>query len=506
MNLAVIELTSRAGGAGVGGKQDAYPTWRHPSNTRACSATVGVMWEQLSARKRCQIVGSVAAALCDRSDELIQACASPQRTDPVETITSELLPLCAALRFLAKRGPKILASRRVGMWRRPAWLIGVHSVVQRVPLGKVLVLGTWNYPLLLPGVQLAQALAAGNQVQLKPAAGTEQASQILVECFHACGVPADQLGLLDSDTSAAVGAIADGMDLIVLTGAAETGRKVLHGAADTLSASIMELSGCDAVIALPDVDERRLMDALRFGVSFNGSATCIAPRRLIVQRDQHDAIVDRLRETLADLSAIAVHPAARHSVADQIELALEAGAVDSTGRYCETRLRDEGTMYPLLLDQVTEDHEIASADIFAPVLSVISADGIDDAIRLVNDCPYRLAAGVFGPNSAAADVATRLNVGTVTVNDLIAPTADPRLPFGGRGQSGFGVTRGPEGLLAMTAAKVISRRRGSIAPHLRPRSESDQRILHGVLQLMHGGGIRKRLAGLRRMVGGVKKK
>ncbi|QDV86372.1 aldehyde dehydrogenase family protein [Planctomycetes bacterium TBK1r] len=463
------------------------------------------MWQQLSSQKRCQIVGSVAAALCDRSDELIQACSSDQRTDPVETITSELLPLCAALRFLAKRGAKILAPRRVGMWRRPAWLIGVHSVVHRVPLGKVLVLGTWNYPLLLPGVQLAQALAAGNRVLLKPAVGTEQASTILVECFHACGVPADQLVLLDSDPSAAVGAIADGMDLIVLTGAAETGRKVLHGAADTLSASIMELSGCDAVVVLPGADERRLIDALRFGLSFNGSATCIAPRRLILPRTEHDAILDRLQKTLADQPPVIVHPAARQSVADQIAKALQAGAVDPMGRYCETTLRDEGTMYPLLLDRVCEDHEIASADIFAPVLSVICADDNDHAIRLVNDCPYRLAASVFGPNSAAADVATQLNVGTVTINDLIAPTADPRLPFGGRGQSGFGVTRGPEGLLAMTAAKVISRRRGPIAPHLRPRSESDQQMLHGVLQVLHGGGVRKRLAGLRRMVGGVKK-
>ncbi|WP_182866972.1 aldehyde dehydrogenase family protein [Rhodopirellula sp. JC639] len=463
------------------------------------------MWDQLSSKQRCRIVGSIAGALCDRSDELIQACASPQRTDPVETITSELLPLCAALKFLGKRGAKILAPRRLGMSNRPAWLLGVHSVVRRVPLGTVLVLGTWNYPLLLPGVQLAQAIAAGNRVRLKPAVGAERASQILVECFHAGGVPEDQLVLLDSDTSAAVHAISEGVDLIVLTGAAETGRKVLESAAPMLSASIMELSGCDAVIVLPGADEQRLIAALRFGLSFNASATCIGPRRLMVQSADHDTAVERLKPVLADMPPAIVHPAARQGVADLVAQALAAGAVDCLGRYDHTQLREQGVMSPLLLDHVTADHAIASADVFAPVLSVIRVDDIDHAVHLVNECPYRLAASVFGPASEATRVAERLNVGTVTVNDLIAPTADPRLPFGGRGQSGFGVTRGPEGLLAMTAAKVISRRRGPVAPHLRPRAESDQEMLHGALHAMHGGGVRKRLAGLRRIVRSVKK-
>ncbi|WP_390623528.1 aldehyde dehydrogenase family protein [Stieleria maiorica] len=471
----------------------------------ATSATVASMWNQLSSRQRCRIVGSIAGALCDRSDELIQACASPQRTDPVETITSELLPLCAALKFLGKRGAKILAPRRVGMSNRPAWLLGVHSVVHRVPLGTVLVLGTWNYPLLLPGVQVAQAIAAGNRVRLKPALGAQRASQILVECFHACGVPADQLVLLDSDTSAAVNAISEGVDLIVLTGAAETGRKVLESAAPTLSASIMELSGCDAVIVLPGADEQRLIAALRFGLSFNASATCIGPRRLLVQAANHEVLVERLTTVLAEMPPVIVHPAARRGVADLVAQALAAGAVDRLGRYDPMQLREQGAMYPLLLDRVTADHAIASADVFAPVLSVMGARDIDHAVDLVNACPYRLAASVFGPAAEATGVAERLDVGTVTINDLIAPTADPRLPFGGRGQSGFGVTRGPEGLLAMTAAKVISRRRGSLAPHLRPRAASDQEMLHGALQMLHGAGFQKRFAGLRRIVRSVKK-
>lgn len=134
-------------------------------------------------------------------------------------------------------------------------------------------------------------------------------------------------------------------------------------------------------------------------------------------------------------------------------------------------------MKPLVLDQVRPQHSIASAYLFAPLASIIRVAQIADAESIVNDCPYRLAASVFGPASEAAKLAAKLKVGSVAINDLLVPTADPRLPFGGRGDSGFGVTRGGEGLLAMTVPTVISRRRGRFAPHLDPQPATNAQAL-----------------------------
>ena len=462
-------------------------------------------WTSLSVKDRCRIIASVAPHVCGLSQSLIDACRSPQRPDPVDTISSELIPFCAALRFIGRRGPGILRPRRVGYAGRPAWLFGVHSRVYRVPLGEVLVLGAWNYPILLPGVQCAQALAAGNRVLLKPAAGTEEASRVLVKCFYDAGVPASQLSLLGSATSEAEKAIASGVDLVVLTGAAETGRKVLAASAPRLSASIMELSGCDAVIVLSGHDGKRVIEALRFGLTFNGSATCIAPRRVIVTEDVHDVLAERLNHELATASPIIVHPSAREAAATLIEDAIAGGATDSGGRFDAETLRKDGTLSPTLLTDVTTDMAIASADLFAPVSSLIRVRDSRQAIEIVNDCPYRLAASVFGPPSEANRIAARLDVGTVTINDLIAPTADPRLPFGGRGQSGFGVTRGVEGLQAMTALKVVSQRRGSVTPHLDSRKPGDSELLHGALHSLYGKGPGMRLAGLRQIVSSQRK-
>ena len=169
----------------------------------------GDNWERLSTRKRCGIVASVAATIAASADELVRLCASEQRTDAVETIAAELLPLCSALRFIGRRGAKILQSQRYGVIGRPAWLWGVGSTVRRDPYGRVLILGTWNYPLLLSGAQAAQALAAGNRVLLKPAIGSEAVTERMVRAFHDAGIPESYLGQLDSSTESAVAAIDD---------------------------------------------------------------------------------------------------------------------------------------------------------------------------------------------------------------------------------------------------------------------------------------------------------
>ncbi len=461
-------------------------------------------WKLLPRQQRCRIVASVSSRIAASAESLTALCASGQRTDPVETITAELLPLCSALRHIGRRGPRILATRRCGMLGRPAWLWGIQSTVRRDPHGRVLVLGTWNYPLLLAGTQTAQALAAGNTVLLKPAVGSEAATRELVDCFRRAGIPADQLVQLDSSTESALAAMEAGVDLIVLTGAASTGRKVLAKAAETVTPTIMELSGCDAVVVMPSAKMMRTAAAIDFSLNFNGGATCISPRRLIVQDDQADALISAIGQRLKTSAAATVHPAARDAVASAVQLAIEQGAIDQLGHFDAALLQSSGTLRPIVLDRVGPTDSIASADLFAPITSVIRVPQISDAIKIVNDCRYRLAASVFGNRHEALKLANQLQVGSVAINDLLVPTADPRLPFGGRGDSGFGVTRGDEGLLAMTVPTVISQRRGRFVPHLDLRRNLNEQMMTGSLQFLHGGSLARRLAGLRRMVRAVK--
>ncbi|MGB7343101.1 MAG: aldehyde dehydrogenase family protein [Pirellulaceae bacterium] len=463
-------------------------------------------WTPLTCRQRAQVLGQVASEIQSSADELIELCRSDQRTEATETISAELLPLCAALAYLNKNAAKILQPRRCGFIGRPVWLWGVHSRVMRRPFGTVLVLGPWNYPLLLVGTQIAQSLVAGNHVLVKPAEGCEASTAKMVDCFYAAGVPRSHLTLLDSSVAAATDTIGNGVDLVVLTGGAQTGRKVMQQLAQTLTPSIMELSGCDAVVVLPGSDLRRVAKAIDFGLNFNSGATCIGPRRLFVMQESADEVIDAIRLQIADRGDVVVHLAARDHVADEIQAALRNGATNTMGGdFNAQQLRETGKMKPVVLDGVASTDPIASADIFAPVISVIRINEIDQAARAINRCRYRLAASVFGPSAQANAFANQLDVGSVTINDLVAPTADPRLPFGGRGQSGFGVTRGREGLLAMTVPVVVSERRGSFTPHLDRHSESLQNLVSGMLAMLHAAKWSERLSGLRNIIRSVKK-
>ncbi len=460
-----------------------------------------------STRDRCRIVGQARHELARSADQLMTKSRSDQRRDDAETVASELIPLCDALLWIARHGPRQLADRQVGLAGRPMWMWGVRSVVQRQPWGKVLILGAWNYPIFLAAVQTAQALAAGNQVQLKPAPGTTAVVAEWVDAFRRAGVPAEALQLLNSTTEAAKNAIDEGVDLVVLTGAASTGRAVLRQTSEQLTPAIMELSGVDAVIVLGDADHHRVINAIRFGLTFNSGASCIGPRRVMYVRGRDEPPwVDELVACLSVCPPVIVHPAARETVVGMITTALDAGSVDRIGRFDPAELRRSGAMHPVVLARVPDDHAVLQTDLFAPVLSLLPMDSLDATVAQVNDCRYRLAASVFGSANAAATVAGQLNVGSVTINDLVAPTADPRLPFGGRRESGFGVTRGPEGLLAMTTPRVISTRSGRIAPHLSPRRDTDAELLTGVMQWNHGSGFRERIAGLRRLTSAVRRR
>ncbi|TWU03236.1 aldehyde dehydrogenase family protein [Neorhodopirellula pilleata] len=463
-----------------------------------------------SPKSRCRIVSAARHEVARHADALVASARSEQRVDDVETIAAEIIPLADALAWIGRCGPATLKSRKVGLRGRPMWMWGVRSVVQRVPWGRVLVLGTWNYPILLSGVQIAQALAAGNSVWFKPAPGSEEVSRTLVRLFHDAGVPESVIQILGSDTQSAIEALSGKngkIDLVVLTGSAATGRKVMHQAADQVTASIMELSGVDAVVAMPGSDWKRMVDLIRFGLLFNSGATCIGPRRLFYAADDssaNEALTGDLIRKLRQSDCITVHRAARTGVADAIESAIHCGGIDLVGKFDSERLRSEGEMFPVVMSNVSPNHQIVKTDLFAPVITLMPLDSMDSAVAHINDCPYRLAASVFGPTAAAVELAGRLNVGCITVNDLVAPTADPRLPFGGRGESGFGVTRGPEGLLAMTTPRVIATRSGRWVPHLSPRNDSNTEILTGTLQMMHGRTLRQRFAAFKRLTTAVR--
>lgn len=489
-------------------------------------------WKDLPLNKKLEIVKAFRMRLVAHAERLHELHPIPSRT-LTQTITSEIIPLAAACRWLEKSAAKTLRARRTGWWGRPIWLQGVTGSVEREPHGVVLILGTWNYPIFLTGVQILQALVAGNAVVVKPGRDSFELTRLMLsllgpvagsrphgvqdESDLATQWPSEGLyqglvELLDEDPEQGADAIKASVDYIVLTGSAATGRTVLQSAAEQLTPAAVELSGSDAMFVMPNADRKRVIDAIRFGLRFNASATCIAPRRILlshfgshgetapmaIEQDHLVASIDTrfVEESLLPALQVVNTPtpdAVWHGVDDLLNDAAAEGAIIHDHR---------GEQGWIVVDGAKPSMRLTQADVFAPIVSVMHCYSISEMLAADQACPYALAASVFGNEHEVAAVLPHIKAGTVTINDLIAPTADPRVPFGGFGQSGFGVTRGPEGLLAMTRPRVVLTNSSRWLPHLDDEREGDAEMLGGAAELLYGeskwAGLRKMFSGGRR--------
>jgi len=453
------------------------------------------LWARTRLRERLAILRRARHRIAASAVEIAQSipCERPGalHRSVADTLVSEVLPLAEACRFLEREASWILAGQQLSAHARPWWARRVTAETRREPLGVVLIIAPANYPLFLPGVQALQALAAGNAVVWKPAAGGLAAAEALREVLVGCGLDPALLQLLDESPQAAADAIVAGVDKVFLTGSAATGTAVLSQLAANRTPAVMELSGCDAVFVLPGAAQDRAVAALVFGLRFNGSATCMAPRRLFLVGD-HPGLLTALLELLKGLSPVALPAATQAQLAGLLEEVERLGGdVLMDGSIQELRYA--------VISRATPEMRIAQSDIFAPVLCIFDVPDADAALAAHSPCPYALTAAIFGPEPEARALASRLPVGTVLINDLIVATADPRISFGGRKSSGFGITRGREGLLEMTALKtVVVQRSRDLRPY-RATTPDHLPFFAAYLQAVHGGSWSARWNGLRRL-------
>ncbi|HVL13871.1 MAG TPA: aldehyde dehydrogenase family protein [Gemmata sp.] len=470
--------------------------------TRAAQAD----WNKRPVRERLRPVRSLRALLVERADAVTEAVRADVGRTPVEVVGSELLPTAAALKFLEGRAARILAPRSVGS--RPTWLLGCRDTVHRRPWGAVGIIGTWNYPVFLNVVQIAQAVVAGNAVLWKPSENVPRTADLTTALFRDAGFPRDLLQQLPATREAGPQLAEAAVDYVVFTGSDAVGRKLAARLGERLVPSTLELSGCDAMFVLADADLDLAARAAWFGVTLNRGQTCIAVRRVFVQRPRYAEFVEKLRAFVARSQAVSLVTEGQRRQAEK----LVADAVARGARALTPESKDlgPGAMPPTILTGVHPETLVCTEACFAPVAGVIPFDSTDEVEALVAPSPFALAASVFSADTtAAAELAARIPAGAVCVNDALAPTAHPATPFGGRGSSGWCVTQGEEGLLAMTVPQVVTVRKGTFRPHFDEAISPDPAtgdILRGLLRWTHARGLGERLRGLWQMVRGVRRK
>lgn len=453
-------------------------------------------WADLPVQRRLKVIAELRGRLASEPVALLKTLAGPGGERAQEALAAELLPLADGCRFLQRTAARVLAPRRLGWRGRPAWLLGLDAEIRREPFGVVLVIGPNNYPLLLPGLPAVQALTAGNAVVIKPAPDCSAPMVRLAEMLQEAGLPEGLFQVLGETIAEARAVIAAGVDHVVLTGSAATGRAVLQSLAPKITPATLELSGCDAVFILPGADLDLAARALVFGLRFNAGATCIAPRRVFVGADDAPELEKRLAMLLGGETPLPISAAMRERLSTMLADARERGA-----RFLPDFPRlDTHRVRPTVVLDADPTSALLREDFFAPIMTVVRVRSLRHALHLDAACPYALGATVFGPEQDARRLAEKISAGSVVINDLIVPTADPRLPFGGRGESGYGVTRGAEGLLELTRIKTVAVRRGRFRPHFRPADADQTNLTQAYLGAAHGAGLGFRLRAAWRLV------
>lgn len=459
-------------------------------------------WASTSVRDRLRILRGARHRMATQAEAFAAAISPQLARSHADTLATEVLPLLDACRFLERNAEKLLAPRKLGRGGRPFWLTGVYAEIHRESVGHVLIIGPSNFPLFVPGVQVLQALAAGNVVTWKPGVGGAGVAHIVAQALEAAGLPAGVLTVTEESVAAAQTALAAKPDKVIFTGSESSGQAVLQTLANTGTPAVVELSGADAILVMPSADLSQVAKAVAFGLRLNGAAVCMSPRRLIASQTTLNALLPLLKAELAEVPAVTLEARTAAKLQQLLFEAMNAGAAVH-GDF------EPSAQRPLLVAGVSTQAAITRSDIFAPVLSLLPTESMLHAMEQYAQCPYALTAAIFcgrGDEKKARMIAGMLKAGTVLINDIIVPTADPRVPFGGRGASGYGVTRGAEGLLEMTAIKPILVRRNRSTLHLEPTREGDAAIFSGLIGVVHGRGWSRRWKALLQIVSASRKR
>lgn len=415
-------------------------------------------WAHTPPSVRSRALLDVAAAVETHFEQMV-ALECVDAGKPVSAVRDEELPgVLDAMRYFASAG-RTLSAQAGG-----DYLDGITSTMRREPLGVVVGITPWNYPLLQAVAKIFPALAVGNTVVIKPAETTPYSTALLVQLAGGI-LPAGVLNIVFG-TGAVVGDALSrhpDVDVVSFTGSIDTGRKVGIAAADGVKKAVMELGGNSPVLVFADADLPNALDAIAAGGLYNAGQECMSATRVIVEESVFGDVVEGLKQRCE-----------KNVVGDALDPETTVGPLNSAAQLARVSAKLEnlpatakvvlggtadtsrGGYYfpPTIIVGAGQHDEVVSEEIFGPVFTVQTFSDEADALAKANGTRYGLASSVFTSNvGTATRVQNALNFGTVWVNNHLV--FGPDLPVSGFGHSGIGTENAEAGFLEFTRVKHI---------------------------------------------------
>lgn len=401
---------------------------------------------------------NAAADILERRVDELALLATREMGKTLEAARQEVLKCASACRYYAEHAGTFLASE-------PVKTEADEAFVMYQPLGVVLAVMPWNFPYWQAFRFIAPTLMAGNTGLLKHASNVPGCALAIEDVLREAGFPAGVFTTLLIGSRDVEAVLKDPrVTAVSLTGSEGAGRAVSATAGGELKPAVMELGGSDPFIVMPSADLDLAAKTAVTARTINNGQSCIAAKRFIVHADVYDAFTDAF---VAGLSALKVGdpeldgtdvgplatPQIRDDIHAQVQDALRRGARVRTGGQVPD---GAGNYYPVTaLDRLTPDMDVWTQETFGPVALIFRVESLDEAIELANSTAFGLGSSAWTNDPAERGrFVEDLEAGSVFINSMVA--SDPRLPFGGVKNSGFGRELGRHGILQFVNVKSVS--------------------------------------------------
>jgi aldehyde dehydrogenase (NAD+) len=352
------------------------------------------------------------------------------------------------------------------------------SRIYKDPLGVVLIIAPWNYPLQLAIGPLVGAVGAGNCAIIKPSEVSPSTSACIARWLPEY-VDGECIQVVEGGVPETTALLAERFDHIFYTGNGHVGRIVMSAAAKHLTPVTLELGGKSPCIVAKDTDLEVAAKRIAWGKFTNAGQTCVAPDYILVERGVHDAFVATLNKTVTEFFGTDPQQSedygriinVRHH--QRLVKLLDNGTVICGGQ------ADEADRYiaPTVLTEVSEDAPVMADEIFGPILPVLAVDDIDAAIAFINARPKPLALYVFSGEKAVQEaVLTRTSSGGAAINHVVIHLAVPGLPFGGVGESGMGAYHGRHSFDVFSHQKSVLKKPTMLDPAFMYPPYTDKKV------------------------------
>ncbi len=435
-----------------------------------------------SADWRLDQLGRLETMLREREGEIVAALHADLGRAPTEAYATEVGFVLAELRH---------ARRNLQRWMRPerVWTPFVvqpaRARVHREPVGVVLVIGPWNYPVQLVLAPLVAAIAAGNCAVIKPSEISAHSSHVLAQLAPEY-LDDDAVAVVEGGVPETTALLAERFDHVFYTGNGTIGRIVMEAAAKHLTPVTLELGGKSPAIVDRNADLAVAARRLAWGKYVNAGQTCVAPDYVLVDESLEDELLDRLRDAVRTFYGDDPRQSPDYAriVNDSHFTRLEHLVTD--GDVVFGGDRDPATRYfaPTALRNVPVASTVMRDEIFGPILPVIPVRDVTAAIDFVNERDKPLALYVFSESEAVQErVVEETTSGGVAVNATMLHLAVPELPFGGVGPSGMGAYHGRAGFDTFSHRKSVLSKSTRLDPDLAypPYTRLKNAILHRFL-------------------------